>query len=142
LPDPFPADEQASQRAFAGLLEKTGNRFPEAAALVESYLRPIPHLDMFAYRMKKRDDEGEGYSDRFPAESRKVLDAMAGPEPQTAPWNLRELLETIATASPALRQRDIWRRLRSIGQQSSVVLATGLPSWAGSVAPCQRAVPT
>ena len=106
----------ASARAFAGLLEKAGDRFPEAVALVEPYLRPIPHLDMFAYRMKKRDDEGEGYSGRFPAESLKVLDAMVGPEPQTAPWNLRELLETIATASPALRQSDAWRRLRSIGQ--------------------------
>lgn len=106
----------ASARAFAGLLEKSGDRFPEAVALVEAYLRPIPHLDMFAYRMKKRDDEGEGYGERFPAETLRVLDAMVGPEPQTAPWNLGELLETIAAASPALRQSDAWRRLRSIGQ--------------------------
>jgi hypothetical protein len=106
----------ASARAFASLLEKAGDRFPEAVTLVLPYLRPITHLDLFAYRLKKRDDDGQGYSALFPGETLKVLDAIVGPEPQTAPWNLGELLETIATSAPALRQSEAWRRLKTLGQ--------------------------
>jgi len=106
----------ASSRAFASLIEKAGDRFPEAVNLVMPYLRPIPHIDMFSYRLKKLDTEGQGYSARFPEHSLRVLEAVVGDEQQAAPWNLGELLETIASAAPALRQSDAWRRLKAIGQ--------------------------
>lgn len=106
----------ASARAFATLLEKAGDRFPEAVTLVLPYLRPVSHFDAFSYRLKTRDDDGRSYSARFPGETLKVLDAMVGPDPQTAPWNLGEILETIASSAPALRQSEPWRRLRALRQ--------------------------
>lgn len=106
----------ASSRAFASLVEKSGDRFPEVVSLVLPFLRPVPHLDTFAYRLKKLDTEGQGYSDRFPEQSLQVLDAVVGDEPQTAPWNLSELLDTIANAAPALRQSEAWRRLKALCQ--------------------------
>jgi hypothetical protein len=106
----------ASSRAFAALLEKAGDRFPQVVSLVLPYLRPVPRLDTFAYRLKKLDDDGQGYSGRFPEQTLRVLDAMVGGDQQAAPWNLGELLETIAAATPALRQSEAWRRLKALTQ--------------------------
>lgn len=107
---------EASSRAFVSLVEAAGDRFEEVLEIVEDYLRPVAHLDTFAFRMKKDDDDGKNYSGRFPAATLRMLDKLVGPDRQTAPWNLGELLETIATAAPALRQSDPWRRLKALTQ--------------------------
>lgn len=107
---------EASSRAFVSLVEAAGDRFEEVLDLVWDYLRPVTHLDTFAFRMKKDDEDGKNYSGRFPKATLRMLDALVGPDRQTAPWNLGELLETIATAAPALRQSDRWRRLKALTQ--------------------------
>lgn len=107
---------EASSRAFVSLVETAGDRFEEVLDLVEDYLRPVSHLDTFAFRMKKDEEDGKNYSGRFPGATLRMLDALVGPDRQSAPWNLSELLETIATAAPALRQSDRWRRLKALTQ--------------------------
>ncbi len=106
----------ASSRQLALIVDKSGARFAEAAALVLPHLRPVTHLDTFAYRLKKKGEEGSGYALDYPTETLQLLNALIGDDPQTAPWNLRELLEIIAGAKPALRQSDPWRRLKAIAQ--------------------------
>lgn len=105
-----------TSRQLATIVEKAGAHFPEAVTLVVDHLRPVAHLDTFAYRIKKQGELGEGYALNHPAETLRVLNALVGDDPQTAPWNLREVLEIIATAMPALRQSDPWRRLKAITQ--------------------------
>ncbi|WP_109808459.1 SIR2 family protein [Sphingosinithalassobacter portus] len=107
---------EASARQFAYIAEKAGDRFPEVVELVLPFLRPVAHFDTFAYRLKKQDEDGQGYSARFPADTLRLLDAVVGDDPQLKPWNLGELIETIAEAQPALRQSDQWRRLKGIAQ--------------------------
>lgn len=107
---------EASSRAFVSLVEAAGDRFEEVLEIVEDYLRPVAHLDTFAFRMKKDDDDGKSYSGRFPAATLRMLDKLIGPDRQTVPWNLDELLESIATAAPGLRQSDPWRRLKGLTQ--------------------------
>jgi hypothetical protein len=107
---------EASSRAFVSLVEAAGDRFEEVLDLVWDYLRPVAHLDTFAFRMKKDDEDGKNYSGRFPEATLRMLDALVGPDRQAAPCNLGELLETIATAAPALRQSDRWRRLKALTQ--------------------------
>ncbi len=107
---------EASSRAFVSLIEAAGNRFEEVLDIVEDYLRPVAHLDTFAFRMTKDDEDGKNYSGRFPGATLRMLDKLVGPDRQTMPWNLGELLETIATAAPALRQSDPWRRLKALTQ--------------------------
>lgn len=107
---------EQTARQFAYIAEKAGDRFPEVVDLVLPFLRPVAHFDTFAYRLKKHDGEDEGYSARFPADTLRLLDAIVGDDPQLKPWNLSELIETIAEARPALRQSDQWRRLKSISQ--------------------------
>jgi hypothetical protein len=46
----------------------------------------------------------------------RMLDKLVGSDGQTAPWNLGELLADIATAAPAFRQSDQWRRLKPLTQ--------------------------
>jgi hypothetical protein len=46
------------------------------------------------------------YALNHPAETLRVLNAMVGDDPMTAPWNLQEVLEIIAKATPALRRSD------------------------------------
>lgn len=98
------------------MVEAAGDRFEEVLDLVDDYLRPVAHLDTFAFRMKKHDEEGKNYSGRFPAATLRMLDKLVGTDRQTAPWNLGELLEAIAEAAPALRQSDPWRRLKALTQ--------------------------
>ena len=105
---------EASSRAFVGLVEAAGDRFEEVLDIVEDYLRPVAHLDTFAFRMTKDDADGKNYSGRFPAATLRMLDKLVGSDRQAVPWNLGELLETIATAAPALRQSDPWRRLKAL----------------------------
>jgi hypothetical protein len=106
----------ASSREFAAIAEKAGDKYPEVVRLVLPYLRPAAHLDTFAYRTQKKDEGGEGYSERFPAETLDLFDALVGDDSQTMPWNLGEIIETIATAAPALRQSNKWRRLKGLTQ--------------------------
>lgn len=87
-------------RAFASLVEAAGDRFEEALEIVEDYLRPVADLDTFAFRMTKDGADGKNYSGRFPAAALRMLDKLGGPDRQTAPWNIGELLETVATARP------------------------------------------
>ena len=107
---------EASSRQLAQIAENAGDRFPEVVALVLPFLRPVAHLDTFAYRLKKQGEEGQGYSARFPVETLTLLNALVGDDPQTPPWNLGELLDVIADTNPALRQSDPWRRLKAITQ--------------------------
>jgi hypothetical protein len=115
-PQQLKYQNDATSRQLAFIVEKAGSHFPEAVALVVDHLRPVAHLDTFAYRIRKQDEEGEGYALDYPAETLRVLNALVGDDPKTAPWNLREVLEIIATAMPALRQSDPWRRLKAIAQ--------------------------
>ncbi len=107
---------ETSSRAFVSLIEAAGDRFEEVLDIVEDYLRPVAHLDTFAFRMTKDDEDGKNYSGRFPGATLRMLHKLVGPDRQTMPWNLGELLETIATAAPALRQSDPWRRLKALTQ--------------------------
>ena len=107
---------EASSRQFAAIAEKGGDKYPEVVRLILPYLRPAAHLDTFAFRTQKKDEGGEGYSERFPAETLDLFDALIGDDPQTMPWNLGEIVETIAIAAPALRQSNKWRRLKGMTQ--------------------------
>lgn len=107
---------EASSRQFAAIAEKAGDKYPEVVRTILPFLRPAAHLDTFAYRTQKKDEDGEGYSERFPAETLDLFDALVGDDPQTMPWNLGEILETIAAAAPALRQSKKWRRLKTFTQ--------------------------
>lgn len=105
---------ESTSRQFAQIVERAGDHFLEAVALALPHLRPVAHLDTLAYRLRKQGEEGEGYALNHPAETLQLLNALVGENPQTAPWNLAELLDIIATASPVLRQSDPWRRLKAI----------------------------
>ncbi|MBA3678470.1 MAG: hypothetical protein H0W74_13900 [Sphingosinicella sp.] len=105
-----------SARQLVQIAEKSGDRFPEIAALILPFLRPVPHLDTIAYRLQKQGEGGQGYSVRFPSETLGLLNALVGDDPQALPWNLGELLELVADAAPALRQSDPWRRLKAFTQ--------------------------
>jgi hypothetical protein len=107
---------EESARQLAQIAEKSGDRFPEVVTIILPFLRSVPHLDTFAYRLKKQGEDGQGYSVRFPAETLALLNALVGDDPQALPWNLGELLELIADAAPALRQSDPWRRLKTFTQ--------------------------
>lgn len=115
-PQQLKYQNDATSRQLAIIVEKAGSHFPEAVALVVDHLRPVAHLDTFAYRIKKQGEEGEGYALNYPAETLRVLNALVSDDPKTVPWNLRDVLEIIATAMPTLRQSDPWRRLKAIAQ--------------------------
>lgn len=48
---------EASSRAFVSLVEVAGDRFENVLGIVQDYLRPVAHLDTFAFRMKKDDGQ-------------------------------------------------------------------------------------
>lgn len=103
-------------RQLAQIAEHAEARFPEVVALILPFLRPVAHLDTFAYRIKKQGEEGKGYSVDYPADTLTLLNALVGDDRQPLPWNLRELVDLIGEAQPALRQSDPWRRLKALTQ--------------------------
>jgi len=101
-------------RQFVRLLEHSGDRFPEAVAIILPLLRPVARIDSFAYRLRRGDARGRDYPRRFPAEMLALLDAVIGDDRTTLPWGLAEVLEAIVETQPELRQDERWRRLKDL----------------------------
>lgn len=97
---------------FLQIIERAGDDFPEIVAALRSFLRPIDHLDVFVYRLKRDDPEGKNYASRFPDAMLDLLDLVVGGT--TSHWGLSEILDRIVEAKPILRQDDRWRRLRAL----------------------------
>ncbi|WP_336867953.1 hypothetical protein [Sphingomonas sanguinis] len=73
---------QASARQPAVIADGADAYFPEFVALS---IRSVPHLDTFAYRMKKRGEEGKGQAKRFRAEALALLNALIMEDRQSLP---------------------------------------------------------
>lgn len=104
-----------ASRAFAHLVEQSGDNFPDAVRTVLSLLRPVAHLDMITYRLSKEPEEGTNdFAQRFPAETLQLLDALVADDRAQMPHELGKALAVIADSKPELRRTKEWRRLNEL----------------------------
>lgn len=105
---------EATSRDFARIAEESGEHFPDAVETVLPLVRPVRHLDLFGYRLRNPTEDGNDHARKYPQSVLALLNALVGDDPATIPWQLKEILDVLLDAEPALRLSDAWRRLKSL----------------------------
>jgi hypothetical protein len=100
-----------SSRNFAHLAEEADNNFPDVVKTILPLLGPADHSDMLIYEGTR---DGNALATRFPAAMLSLLDRVIPNEPRVPPHNLRQMLDMIVAAGPALRQDERWLRLDTL----------------------------
>lgn len=101
----------ASSRNFAHLAEEAGDHFPDVVKTIVPLLGPVDHIDILIYGGMQ---DGSALATRFPEAMLSLVDRMIPNEPRVPPHNLRQMLDTIVAAGPALRQDERWLRLDTL----------------------------
>lgn len=106
---------QSTSRSFTRLLNALGADYPDGVETVLPFLIPVPHVDVFTYRMVKgKDTEQTNLAATYPSETLKVLSALVADDRSTMPYGLGQILEVIGEAKPSLKQAADWRRLQDL----------------------------
>ena len=106
-----------TSRHFATIAENSGDDFPDVVRTISPLLVPTSQLDLFVYRARGQEDEKNDSASlprRFPIDMVALLDRLVSEDPALDPHDLGDLVNTLAEASPALRQDAKWRRLNRI----------------------------
>ena len=106
---------ERTSRAFLGLVEESGDLFPEVAQTILPYLVPVPHGDMFVRSLTRQSDKnGSELTRQFPDATLALFDKLVPDNPDQIPYNLDAAVEMVAEAKPSLRQDSRWRRLEAL----------------------------
>lgn len=97
-----------SSRNFAHLAEEADNNFPDVVKTILPLLGPVDHSDLLIHSGTR---DGNALATRYPTAMISLLDRVIPNEPRMPPHNLRQVLDMIVAAEPALRQDERWLRL-------------------------------
>lgn len=106
-----------TSRRFATIAENSEDNFPDVVRTISPLLVPTDQLDLFVYRARGQEDDKNspaGLPQKFPIDMVALLDRLVSEDPTLSPYDLGDLVEALAKASPALRQDEKWRRLNRI----------------------------
>lgn len=106
--------EQAT-RGFLRIAEQAGSHFPDAVRTVKPFLRPVPHADIFTYRLS-RDSKERSSARQHPLEAIQLLDSITGDDRVTMPYGLAEALDVLGDADPRVRETSEFRRLSALAE--------------------------
>jgi hypothetical protein len=102
-------------RQLGFLAERSGDDFPDVVRTILPLVVPTDQLDVTLHRAT---EEGENsLATRFPESMLQLLDRLVPDDPRPTPYGLGSVLDSIATASLALRSDGRWRRLRRIAER-------------------------
>ncbi len=80
---------ERTSRAFLGLVEESGDLFPEVVQTILPYLVPVPHDDMSVRRLtRQRDKNGSELPRQFPDATLALFDKLVPDNPDQIPHNL------------------------------------------------------
>lgn len=108
----------SSMRAWIGLLDDTGDRFPTVYGAVKKFLAPVETNDHPFYRFTREINDEEPITTRFPE---ATLDLMNTVTPQVLtrpPYELPKVLSVIAETDPDLTSDPRYLRLIDLVERS------------------------
>lgn len=103
-----------TSRGFVHIAEKTKQDFPDAVATILPFVRPVPHADMFTYRISKDRDDEENIAKDHPQDALILLNAITPDDRVRLPYELSSALEALAELEPSLRETSEFRRLQGL----------------------------
>lgn len=107
-----------SMRAWIGLLDDTGDNFPEVYESLKKFLVPVETNDHPFYRFIRHGDGEEPITVRFPEQTLDLID-RATPQALARPsYELPKLLALIAEVDPRLTADQRYRRLMDLIERS------------------------
>lgn len=96
------------------LAHELPNLFSNIIETVRDYLTQIEHPDVVLHSLREKIADNLSLSRRWPKQVLFVIDKIIEPAPNYPPMGLRELLDEIVEADPALRTSKSWRRLHNL----------------------------
>lgn len=108
----------ASMRAWFGMLDDTGDRFPAVYEAVKKFLVPVETNDHLFYRFTREISDEKPITTQFPE---TTLDLMNRAIPQATirqPYGLPEVLALISEAAPELTSDSRYLRLIDLVERS------------------------
>ncbi|GHU26392.1 hypothetical protein FACS189488_14530 [Betaproteobacteria bacterium] len=105
----------ANAESLARLCVAAGGEFPSAMATIGNWLRPIHYPGYAIHRLHET-----GLSGRFPEDALSFLNAILNNQSSGLARELRQCLESIAQAKPALRQDRMFVRLDDHARERGV----------------------
>ena len=105
-----------ASRQFAFLAEQSGDQFPSVVKAIRPFLVHADDLDLTVYGLSE-DNGKASLASRFPADALELLDRLISDAPKAVPYELGEVIASIADAAPDLRDDQRWRRLRRLGEK-------------------------
>jgi len=104
---------ETTSRGLLHIAESCESKFPEVVRTILPLLTAVPHLDLFLrWSGTNGDVEKSDPATRFPEAMLSLLDRVVPGDPLAAPYELDNVIESIAKSQPRLRQDDRWRRLK------------------------------
>jgi hypothetical protein len=103
----------ATSASLIRIAENTPDRFSDIVSVIGEYLRPIEHPDLFVFRLRRKEGEGERETlvQRWPLHVLDVVNRIIPKEPQYVPHDLGVLLNEIVEFAPSARTTRGWQRL-------------------------------
>jgi len=107
-----------SMRAWIGLLDDTGDRFPDVYGAVKRFLVPVETKDHPFYRFTREIGDEEPLSAQFPEETLDLMDRTTPLVLTRPPYELPKVLELIAESKPDLASDPRYLRLIDLVERS------------------------
>lgn len=98
--------------SFSRLCVAAQDQFPKALAQLQDWLQAAEHPDFLVHRLYEA-----GLCGKFPNEALDFLSRVIGEQTQSSPGDLGDCLETIESASPALKSDERFKWLRNYLRQ-------------------------
>jgi hypothetical protein len=103
-----------TSRGFVQIAEKAKKHFPDAVATILPFIKPVPHADMFTYRISRDREDEENIAKDHPLDALMLLDAITPDDRVRLPYELSAALEALAELDPSLRESSQFRRLHGL----------------------------
>ena len=106
---------EETSRAFARLIDYSGEDYADVIKTVLQFLIPLPHLDMITHRLIRDEESDKPDLVRlFPKETLQLMNALISDTKTFAPYNLSRILDAIAESDTTLQQHQDFRRLKDV----------------------------
>ncbi len=108
----------ASMRAWVGLLDDTGDNFPDVYAAVKKFLVPVETNDAPFYRFTREINDQVPITTRFPEATLDLMNTVTPQVLSRPSYDLPKVLALIAETSPALTSDPRYLRLIDLVERS------------------------
>jgi hypothetical protein len=105
---------EETSKAWVTMLNDAEETFPTVLNAVRGFLRPNRSSHLGLYRFHREIGEKEPLTVKFPKETLDLLDLIISDDPQSAPYDLSQVLNLLLETDPSIATDRRYERLRKL----------------------------